>query len=120
MDNGFHSLIVLNDFLIVPVPEQGASTSILSNSILGSCFFIHKNLFSCIIVIIEFLTPHLCRFIPNAFNLIPETSLATIIPLFCIYIAIWLVFDPGAAQRSRTLSPGLGSRTTGGIIDADS
>src|SRR3989344_3433782 len=112
---GFHILRVLRDFLIVPVPEHGASTSILSNSRFSSL-----NLWPLVCVITVFIAPHLCRFIPRAFILSPRKSLQISAPEFWRYCAIWVDFEPGAAQRSRTDCPGPTSRTIGGIIDGAS
>src|SRR3989338_2086732 len=60
--SGFQILSVFRLFLIVPVPEQGASTSILSNSIPD-----FLNHWPSIKVIIAFETPHLCKFIDKGF-----------------------------------------------------
>lgn len=43
-------------------------------------------------------------------------SLATSVPQLSMSAAIWVVFPPGAAQRSRIRSPGLGSRAKAGRV----
>ena len=84
---------------MVPVPEQGASTSIRSN---------WKSLNHCpyICVIIWLWMPHLWRLMPKGANLKPVKSFAINMPLFSIYWAICDVFEPGAAHMSRIFSPG--------------
>ncbi len=39
-------------------------------------------------------------------------------PLFCIKVVIWVVLEPGAADMSRIHSPGWGSKTSGGSMEA--
>ena len=97
----------------VPVPLQGASIIILSNSYSLSAL----PSFCTMSVLV---TPSRCVFTPRAAILVPSGSLAIITPVLFIIPAAWVVLLPGLAHMSSTRSPGFGWSMIGGSMLAGS
>src|SRR3989344_2633245 len=106
---GFQMLMVLKLFLMVPVAEQGASTRTLSKAY-------PRYFLPSLMTVMVFCTPHFCRFMTRDFILSGLMSFARMTPLLFIMSAICVVFDPGDAAMSNTVSPALGARIMGGIM----
>ena len=101
-------------FLIVPSELQGTSTKYNSASVFGNDL---KSLNDTVV----FVTPKRSKFPLRDFILVCLESFAIICPLFCIISAIWVVFEPGAAQQSKILFSSITSfAISGGIIEVNS
>src|SRR3989344_79932 len=103
----FHIINVFGEERSVPSPEQGASRRILSALIPFFARREHKATES-FFVIIQFVAPHLSRFVTRIFILSGFISFAINVPLFFMDAAIWVLFEPGEAHRSRTSSSSFG------------
>jgi len=94
--------------LNVPSPEHGASKRILSNLMSVSFAILEQKAIASFLVIIVFVTPAFSKFAARIFSLFIFSSFAIIVPLLFISAAICVVFEPGAAVKSRTKSFSVG------------
>ena len=99
-------------FLNIPSPEQGASTNILSKypSNLSASFS------GASLTTTAFFIPNSSTFFTNALALDALMSLLTSSPSPFSFAPSSVVFPPGAAHKSRTLSPGLTSSKAAGSM----
>ncbi len=99
-------------FLNIPSPEQGASTRILSKvsgKYSASLFGASDNIKGLVI-------PNNSTFLRRALALELLISLATKTPSPSSLAPSSVLFPPGAAQRSNTLSPGFTGRKLAGVM----
>ena len=96
----------------MPSPEQGASTRILSKNS-G-----HRGLSSSgrALTATAFFTPIRSRFRESTWARLGTGALHTNSPSPASMAANWVLFPPGAAHKSSTLSPGWGCRADAGIM----
>ena len=100
----------LASFLENPSLEHGASRSILSNC----CVKSWSSFVPSFCRVIVFIVPILFRFATSFLLRLLLGSLAISSPWLFIISDRSVVFDPGAAQMSRTLSSGFGESMNGG------
>ena len=110
--SGLHSSQATSFFRNIPSPEQGASTRIrskYSSKISARCSGVSFNTQAL-------RMPMRSTFSESIFALAGWISFVTSSPSPSIADAIWVLFPPGAAHRSRIRSPGCGDSSVTGAM----